>query len=908
MKKTLLILALVICLCISAFTACADGKKNDSAAEKPSETTGKASQTIEKPSETTETGENPIETGEKSTETTEKSPETTEETTEDNSEGTGSDVNPDNLVIPQPPKSGCTYKDSVKVLSSNWNPHACQTTDDAYPISFLASGLYAFFFNDEVIYSLGREAYSGYVIAPEMAAALPIDVTAKVKLEHPEFAIPESAEAGYAYVIKLNPNAKWENGTPINADTYIYSMQQLLDPTLKNYRAADYFGGDLVIANAENYYYQGTTAYVDNGIGNKYRLADLIKGEDGNYYTADGSAMYVAVYYGIYWLGGYSLGDYVAAYSDAYFCMDNWSKLVAATGDMGLAPLNDDTYAWLLTTVTTNSKWGDSEDDAFNYFIEKNVYESNYSFSSVGLYKSGEYEITLVLEKSLVGFDLLYKLTDNWIVYEPYYEAGKTQVGNTDAWTNTYGTSVGTTMSYGPYKMTEYSSGQYMKLERNEGWFGYYDNKHGYVDPVDGKVYSMYETSSIYCSVVGNDATRKLMFLKGELMSYELKSEDFAEYGSSDRAYFTPSETTFFLLLNGCIESIQKREAAEGFDQTKYDIQTITLNSFRHALALTYDKESFASAVSPSRSGGYGLIGEAYVYDAETGAKYRDTEQAKMLLCDFYGVDVSKFESLDEAVASISGCNPEKAKELFTKAYYEALALGYVTDNDGDGRSDQIIRIEYCSSSTSEFTGQMLKFLNTQLVEVLRGTPFEARVVIYESAPYGSNMTIQIKNGVSDMMLAGWSGESLLDPFALTEFYTDLQKQYDAKWFDSSAYELTLTIGGEEITMSLSQWSDALNGVTVVAGGKQYNFGDGAADASVRLDILAAIEKTILDTGSYIPMLQDGTVSLLSKQVSCVTDEYNAVMGRGGIAYMRYNYNDTEWAAYVAECGGQVGY
>ena len=896
MKKSLISLLLVMCLCMSMFTACAGGRKNDSTTEKPIDTTEKNSETTEKTYESTT---------EKPTETTE---EPTEETTDDNSLGAGTIINPDNLVIPQPPKSGYTYKDSVKVLSSNWNPHAYQTTDDAYPISFITGGLYSFFFNDEVIYSLGREAYSGYVIAPEMAADLPIDVTAKVKLEHPEFAIPDSAEAGYAYVIKLNPDAKWENGTPINADTYIYSMQQLLDPTLKNYRATDYIDGDFVIANAENYYYQGTTSYVDNGIGNKYRLADLVKGEDGNYYAADGSAMYIAVRYGIYWLGGYSLGDYVAAYGSAYFGMADWEKLVAASDNMGLAPLNDDTYAWLLTTVTTNSNWDDTEEDAFNYFVEKNVYESDYSFSNVGIYKSGEYEITLVLEKSRVGFDLLYKLTDNWIVYEPYYEAGKTQVYDTDAWTNTYGTSVDTTMSYGPYKITEYSFGQYMKLERNESWFGYYDNKHGYVDPVDGKVYSMYETTSIYCSVVGDDATRKLMFLKGELMSYELKAADFAEYGSSDSAYFTPSETTYFLLLNGCTEATQKREAAESFDQTKYDIQTITLNSFRHALALTYDKESFAAAVSPSRSGGYGIVGEAYVYDAETGAKYRDTEQAKMLLCDFYGVDVSKFESLDEAVASISGCNSEKAKELFTKAYYEALALGYVTDNDGDGKSDQIIRIEYTSSATSEFTRQVLNFLNTQLVEVLVGTPFEARIEIYESAPYGSNLTIQIKNGVSDMMLIGWSGESLLNPFALTEFYTNPQKQYDAKWFDASAHELTLTIGGEEITMSLSQWSDALNGATVVAGGKQYNFGDGMVDVDTRLDILAAIEKTILNTGSYIPMLQDGTVSLLSKQVSYVTDEYHAIMGRGGITYMRYDYNDTEWTQYVADQGGQVKY
>ena len=816
-------------------------------------------------------------------------------------------VNPNNLVVPQPPKTGYTYKDSVSVLSSNWNQHTYQTTDESYPVSFLTTGLYGFFFNDEEIYSADKEAYAGYVIAPEMAAAMPIDVTETVKAEHPEFGIPSEADKGFAYVIKLNPDAKWEDGTPINADTYVYSMKQLLDPTLMNYRGPDYFDGDFAIANAKKYYYQGTTNYGDNGIGNKYGIADLVKGEDGNYYTADGNAMYIAVYYGIDWCGGYSVGDYVDAYGTAYFDVTDWDKLVAAADDQGMAPLNDETYAWLLTTVTGNPNWGETEDDAFNYFLEKVEYAADYDFANVGLYKTGEYEITLVLEKSLTGFYLLYNLTGNWIVYEPYYEAGKTQIGETEAWTNNYCSSLETTMSYGPYKMTEYQSGKYMVFERNENWFGYYDNKHGYVDPVDGEVYSMYETSSIYCQVVSEAETRKLMFLKGELMGYGLQSADFAEYRNSDRAYVTPSETIFFLIFNGCVEAIEEREAAESFDQSKYDLQTMTLNSFRRAFAVTYDKENFATTISPSRSGGYGLIGASYIYDPETGARYRDTDQAKKALCDFYSVDVSKFESLDAAVDSITGYDPETAKTLFTQAYNEAIEAGFITDADGDGKSDQIVRIEYCSSATSDFMKQTMNYLNTQLLKVLEGTPFEGKIEIYESAPYGNEWSNVIKAGMSDTVLAGWSG-SALNPFSLTDLYTNPSKQYDAKWFDAQTVEMTLTINGEEITMNLKQWSDALNGTVVKLNDKEYNFGDGMVDVDTRLDILAGIETKVLGTYDYIPMLQDGSVALLSKQVFYVVEDYNPIMGRGGITYMRYNYNETEWAAYVAEQGGQVKY
>ena len=40
-------------------------------------------------------------------------------------------------------------------------------------------------------------------------------------------------------------------------------------------------------------------------------------------------------------------------------------------------------------------------------------------------------------------------------------------------------------------------------------------------------------------------------------------------------------------------------------------------------------------------------------------------------------------------------------------------------------------------------------------------------------------------------------------------------------------------------------------------------------------------------------------MALLSQQVYYVVEEYNPVMGRGGIAYTKYNYNETEWKNYV---------
>lgn len=806
-----------------------------------------------------------------------------------------------------------TYKDSVSQLATNWNPHTYQTTDDAYPADFLRMGFYNFIFNDELHPVDGKDPYKGYVIIPEMAESEPVDVTEKVKKDHPEFNIPESATSGYAYTIDLNKNACWEDGTKINADTYVYSMQQLLDSKLLNYRASDYYVGSFCIAGAEGYANSGRTIKKENssdGETMNYEFSKLVKGADGVYTTPEGAKAYFGLKTAYAWMGGNnSLDDYAGA---GY--ISNYADISKGMDDDGYVAVTDESIE-ALHAFTGSAIWGNESRDDLGYYVS---YDHTYpvvSYDTVGLYKSGEYQITLVLGKALAGFNLLYNLTSNWIVYQPYYDACLKQDG--DAWSSTYNTSVETTMSYGPYKLVSYQADKAMRFEKNEKWYGWTDNVHVYVDPEDGKTYRMYQTTAIDCQEVEEAKTRKLMFLKGELMGYGLQKEDFDTYRSSEYCHVTPSETIFFFIFNGYKDVIDEREAAADFDATKYDIQTLTLKSFRQAIAVTYDKELFASTISPSRSGGYGLIGNSYIYDPDTGARYRDTDQAKKALCDFYSVDVSKFESLDAAVESITGFDTVAAKELYQKAFDEALAAGYITDKDNDGKSDQVVRIEYCASVVSEFIEDTIEYLNKKVSEVVVGTPFEGKVEIYASAPYGDEWSNKIKSGLSDVVLGGWSG-SALDPFGLSDLYTNPSYQYDAKWFDATKVNLTLDVDvakiGEpanmkSVTMNLRQWSNALNGETVTIDGTDYNFGDGIAEVSTRLDILAAIEGQVLQTYDYIPMLQDGSMALLSQQVYYVVEEYNPIMGRGGIAYLKYNYNDTEWAAYVAsQPDGQLSY
>ncbi len=694
------------------------------------------------------------------------------------------------------PADSYTFKDYVSGMATNWNPHTYETATDSYPAEFIRMGLYSLIYNDGLHPNGDKAPFEAYSILPEMAAELPTDMTEAVKLARPEFGIPESAQSGYAYEIKLNPDAVWEDGTKINADTYVYSMRRLLDPELLNYRASDYYAGSFSIAGAEEY------------------------------------------------AKGLTNGD----------------------------------------------------------------------FSGVGLYKTGDYSIMLVLDKAIGEFSLVYNLTGNFIVHEETYERCIRKEG--DALFSSYNTSADTTVSYGPYKLVSYIKDKSMRFERNESWYGYSDGRHVYKDPVTEKTVPMYMTTAIETQVVAQSATAKMMFKKGELSRYTLQAEDYDELKNSEYALKSPGETTFFLILNGHAEAVSKREQSSSFDTSKQDIQTLTLESFRKGVALTYDKELLASAISPARYGAFGLIGDSYIYDPQSLLYYRDTEAAKKVLCDFYSVDTEKYGSLDEAVASISGYDPETAREYYRQAFADGIRAGFITDSNGDGICDQNVVIEYCMSTDSDFMTRTVDYLTTKMNEVTEGTPFEGRISFTKSAPYGNDWVNKIKAGLSDTVLAGWSG-SVLDPFGLCELYTDPSRQYDAAWFDSETVSLTLTVNTampyetpiyEDVTMSLRSWSEALGGKSVSSADREFNFGEGMADTETRLSILAAIEGAVLSTYNYIPMLADGSVELTSKQVYRPYEKYNPVLGFGGIAYLAYNYSDSEWAEYVSAQNGILKY
>ncbi|MBQ5739607.1 MAG: hypothetical protein IIV78_04275 [Oscillospiraceae bacterium] len=136
-------------------------------------------------------------------------------------------------------------KQSLSVAVTTLNPHTAQQSSDTTAVAYITSPLYGNYLNKET---------NRFKRGPILAAEEPIDVNGD----------------GTVWQIKINENAQWVNGEPINADTFMYSWKMVLDPKLLSPRASDIADGAVKVVNATAYCTQDTTgvavAWEDVGI------------------------------------------------------------------------------------------------------------------------------------------------------------------------------------------------------------------------------------------------------------------------------------------------------------------------------------------------------------------------------------------------------------------------------------------------------------------------------------------------------------------------------------------------------------------------------------------------------------------------------------------------------------------
>jgi oligopeptide transport system substrate-binding protein len=482
------------------------------------------------------------------------------------------------------------------------------------------------------------------------------------------------------------------------------------------------------------------------------------------------------------------------------------------------------------------------------------------SWEDVGVIKNDDYSLTFVLSSPLSEFYFMYNLNSLVAVNEELYEANKQQTG--DIVKSSYGTAVDKYMSYGPYKIVTFQEDKELTLTKNENWYGYSS------EMFEG----MYQTTDIVEEYISESSTIDSLFFQGKLSYKGLSTEDMETYGSSDYTYYTPGGFAYYYEFNVDLESLKSRET-EGENHS-----ILAYEDFRHAISLAVDRAKYVSTFTPVSDPCYGLLSSIYICDPDTGETYRNSEWAKAALCDVYGVS-------DES--ELTGYDKDAAAVLFQSAYDACLADGNISETDN-------VVINFHQYGSDEYYIKLLNFLEEAIADATVGTSLEGKVSLQliEDQTYDSSL----KNGIADMICYAWGGADM-DPYAMMECWCSdtLLREYG---FDPYTETATISVNGEEITMTLNEWFNEL-----------YSGTYATAEEDTRTQILAGMEGAILKTYITVPLYDLNSAGMYSMRTVLGSDEYiNSVIGYGGIGYITYTMDDAEWDAYCAENNYQLPY
>ena len=779
-----------------------------------------------------------------------------------------------------------TYYSYTSAIGTNWNPHTWENSGDSDIISYITTPFMSMSILDseEQIYQWTYEAAESVT-----------DVTA----DHQDLLTKYATDSdgtdteGYVFEIVLRPEVKWQDGTPINADSYEYSLKALLDPEMLNYRANLYYSGESAFAGAKAYFYQGSVSYTDN-YNIWYTMDDLTLGEDGQYLSPNGELMYIGIYTASEWCGGYSIGDYVDSYGEDYFDITNWETIVAMVDENGVIPLTDENLALFAPVTTGNEAWGETEEELPAYFVVAETFGES-SWDDVGFIKTGDYSFLIVTEV-YNDINVFYgMMTDNWLVYEPYYEGNKT-VSEDGYVTTTYNSSFDTTMSFGPYMIESLQEDRQIVYVQNPNWWNYQQNEDGSLVSytqylVDGENVEQYKTTKIVIDVMDDNAA-KLAFLKGELTDWSPSASELSTYSTSDQLYRSDETYTIGWFFDCDLDDLKEMDASKG------NTNSVVLSSynFRKAMSFALDRATYVTATAGYKPVFYTMNSQYYydVYNDPT-SQYRATDEAKGAIVKLYGVEYGEgqiYATLDEAYESITGYNVTLANELFTEACKELVEAGLYTEGE-----EIVINLAMAAGEISDDQNMQITLATQMLNAALEGSGFGTITL----TPVGNltNRYAAVPAGEYAIGLGGWGGAAFY-PYRNFQVYMDTD-QYDISeggCWDPSTETLTLTVNGEEVTMTYQEWSGCMVGSGVYA----------QADDATKLQITADLEYNFLNKFYFIPIYHTTVCALLSYQCEYYTDEYNIMYGFGGLNLLQWNYNDAEWAEFVASQGGELNY
>ncbi len=773
-----------------------------------------------------------------------------------------------------------TYRSYVSGTPKNWNPHTWEDSGADEITGYTEIGF--------VDYSYDPDVEGGYKVVYEMATNI-TDATQDLSIVDATFKTKwgiEDDDEGRVWKIDLNQNAKFASGTVINAQTYVDSMELLLNSKYKNYRANNYYSGDTSIVHAFNYYNAG-----ERSLTNLNSVPEWgVTVEDDVYVDLASSPIFDEAFGSTY-----DVIKATPAYVAAYFTTSAGVNLFEKYAEPTL--VTADTYAEL-ADIGLWSALGVSSSAAATYakyyFCSSYVTYDDINFSDVGLVKLDDYTLLYITENEVSQFNFEVACSSLWLVNPTMYRSLTTETGGLK--TSSYGTAAQGAAGYdsfGPYKLVSFEEDKQFKFERNENWYGWTDGKHT----------GQYQTTNIVVDVYKEHASALLAFEKGDLDGISLEQADLAKYGYSDYLRHVPQTYTMRLVFDSNLEDLKALEKTANNGKNK---QILSLYDFRKAISLSIDRQRFNAEGTAGNQAAYALLNSLYFYDVENdpSSVYRNTDEAKKAVVDLYGIEYGEgktYATLDDAYKAVTGLDVEQAKSLFTSAYNTAIEQGIYTDG-------QAIELEigYYDATTTSATTQT-KLLNEFVDTATKGTKLEGKITFKGKSFSGDpDRYDAIGSGQVEMANCAWGGAAFYPFNCLRVYcdpsYTDIN---EARSWDPTKETLTISYdwgdgkGVTAKTKTYQAWSQAIGS----SSGEYYT-----ADVNLKLHVLATLENAILNRYDFAVVGSYASVSLDSMKVKFPTDTYNMFFGFGGLRYMTYNYDDAGWASYVQSQGGTLNY
>lgn len=816
-----------------------------------------------------------------------------------------------------------TYRTYTSVMPSNWNYLSYADNNDRQIMSYINSSFYEYDyafdeskggkFNDDG--TVNADAIISGAFDVKYSAATKLEDVTEEMAEDWGYTEEQIETGGYAWKITLREDLKWDDGTPIDASDFVYTMKEQLNPDFQLMRAATYYN-NIMVKNARNYLYQGQSGYF--AAHNVYSELDAVPASEliftlGN--STENSKYDGAV--NSFRTGMGFPDSYTAKDVATYITTTGVNNVVKATVEEVLA-LEGKTYAEILADSKLKATWEKVlgcwktvDNEELDFFVVDYSYPEM-SYDEVGVQSPSKYEIVVCLDSPIqclkedgsLSYQAAYSFASLPLVKKDLYEECKQepQVGS-ELWTTNYCTSAETSASWGPYKLTSFQGGKSYVLERNDNWYGYKleDNAN------------QYNVTKIECEQLAEVNTQWLEFLSGNIDEVALDVGHKDDYRNSKYTIYTPGEGTFSLNLYGNLDVLKENGRNNGI---------LAIRDFRKAISLNLDRDDYNAATTVAHQSCYGIIGPAYYYDVENaatlpdGGVYRNTEPAMKALLRVYGFTENAdgtwtdgtrtYDTYEDAYEVMNGYNPTLAKELVKSAYEELTANA---DKYGYDSTKNIVLL-YGTHADNDNTRRDYEYIKEVILDLVEDTPLEGKIVVDFDASFGAKWAEDFRAGAYDIASGTGFGGGAFDPAGMLQCYVDPDAglMYST-WWDTKSEMMTFTMpegdydgAGEELTMSVYNWYCCLNGLAEAYNqAEKYNWGAGFIPESDRLELLAALEEVVLEQYYSVATTSQYSASVMGAKFSNITDEYNTFMGFGGMRYMLVNYTDSEWSTYVSQ-------